>query len=462
MSVRGSKNKIILYTAGACSIIFIILLYQNTSQRLEAVEKSYDRCHLNEESLSAQLQVNLEYKVRLEKSLQQEKSEHAQIKQELQKKLEEEKVTRERDNLEAVNKFTALQQQYKFLKSQHEDVNQECGKLRQQHLTELEEKSQLESLFQRLKDELRLVKENKNAEIEQLKAKLAHFEKGVKESKAEFSEDHKKQDVSHTPIKLPDTLPLNASIVKTDAQPLSEPGIRIDVPESFKSSTSAKKVEQELFPSGNNAYVNTSTPMINPDAVNSQDKMLSGGVVPQTRQEPMLNVFDHKENVGAKPDEMVKDVHSDDVPQRGVLRPPDVFKDFAHVPAIQQYKEKLDSDKNNHAGEIGDEGESLGRNDIIQEGKPVWREGKVQNEAFIRQPVLNEIPKNPVYQYQGDYDARNEEGEDDDDVDPLEYNNEKNQQQQPPQMQQGDGQNVGIHFKMPFQEKHDSVMIQPK
>lgn len=60
--------------------------------------------------------VNLEYKVRLEKSLQQEKSEHAQIKQELQKKLEEEKVTRERDNLEAVNKFTALQQQYKFLK----------------------------------------------------------------------------------------------------------------------------------------------------------------------------------------------------------------------------------------------------------------------------------------------------------------------------------------------------------
>lgn len=50
----------------------------------------------------------------------------------------------------------------------------------------------------------------------------------------------------------------------------------------------------------------------------------------------------------------------------------------------------------------------------------------------------------------------------DDDVDPLEYNNEKNQQQQPPQMQQGDGQNVGIHFKMPFQEKHDSVMIQPK
>lgn len=58
MSVRGSKNKIILYIAGACSIVFVIFLYQNASQRLEEMEKSYERCHLNEESLSAQLQGN--------------------------------------------------------------------------------------------------------------------------------------------------------------------------------------------------------------------------------------------------------------------------------------------------------------------------------------------------------------------------------------------------------------------
>lgn len=115
MSVRGGKNKILLYVAGALSIAVVILLYHNASQRLEEMEKSYERCHMNEESLSAQLQVILEYKMRLEKSLQQEKSDHAQSKEELHSKLEEEKQTRERENLEAINKFTALQQQYKLL-----------------------------------------------------------------------------------------------------------------------------------------------------------------------------------------------------------------------------------------------------------------------------------------------------------------------------------------------------------
>ena len=56
MSVRGSKNKILIYIAGVCSVVFFTLLYQNASQRLEEMGKLYERCHLNEESLSAQLQ----------------------------------------------------------------------------------------------------------------------------------------------------------------------------------------------------------------------------------------------------------------------------------------------------------------------------------------------------------------------------------------------------------------------
>ena len=108
---------------------------------------------------------------------------------------------------------------------------------------------------------------------------------------------------------------------------------------SFKSSTSAKKVEQELFPSGNNIYLNTSTPMINPDAVNSQDKILSAAPMAQPKQEPLPNliVYDNKENVGAKPDDMMKEndeqlqqqqqqrqheKQNDEPPAQGVLRAP--------------------------------------------------------------------------------------------------------------------------------------------
>lgn len=52
----------------------------------------------------------------MEKSLQQEKSDYAQTKEEMRNKVEEERQTRERENLESINKFTALQQQYKLLK----------------------------------------------------------------------------------------------------------------------------------------------------------------------------------------------------------------------------------------------------------------------------------------------------------------------------------------------------------
>lgn len=103
-------------------------------------------------------------------------------------------------------------------------------------------------------------------------------------------------------------------------QPLS--GSKIDSAVSVKSPTSAKKSDQELFPSGN-AYVNTSTPMINPDAVNSQDKILSAGPVPQPKQEPLLNfpVYANKENVGAKPDKLVNDSPNNEAPAQ-VLRAP--------------------------------------------------------------------------------------------------------------------------------------------
>lgn len=56
MSVRGGKNKIFLYILGAFVIAVVILLYHNASKRLALMKESYERCHMNEESLSAQLQ----------------------------------------------------------------------------------------------------------------------------------------------------------------------------------------------------------------------------------------------------------------------------------------------------------------------------------------------------------------------------------------------------------------------
>ena len=62
----------------------------------------------------------------------------------------------------------------------------------------------------------------------------------------------------------------------------------------------------------------------------------------------------------------------------------------------------------------------------------------------------------------------------DDDVDQLEYHNDKNQQPQPlqqqhhpqilqqQQQQQEERPNMGIHVNLPYEDKRESVMIQPK
>ena len=100
------------------------------------------------------------------------------------------------------------------------------------------------------------------------------------------------------------------------------------------------------------------------------------------------------------------------------------MKDFGHVPAIQEYKEKFKQgmvDRNN-GGEIGDEGE-IGRNEmqnnnknggnLIIQNHPLFpRQQQQQQQPQPQQPVGNEIPKNPVYLYQADYEGRKEEGED--------------------------------------------------
>lgn len=194
-----------------------------------------------------------------------------------------------------------------------------------------------------------------------------------------------------------------------DALPLPETGKK---PEISKSSTIANKAERELFPSGN-LYLNTSTPMINPEAVQSQDKIPSAFPVPQPKQASSkrdnIQMEENKENVGAKPDEMSQDQGFANGPVNGgVLRPPGFVDQFQHVPAVQSYKERLKQvERNDHGGEVGDEGEpvKIAPNDMSH-----WRDGEIEGQPFVRHPVgKNEIPRNQVYHYPAEYGNNKED-----------------------------------------------------
>ncbi|GLH03674.1 Uncharacterized protein GBIM_09544 [Gryllus bimaculatus] len=173
---RGSKSRLFLYI-GAITVAGVVVYFFHRAQvELYDYQRKSEKCIQQQESLSAQFQVIIEYKVRLEKSLQQEKSEHRQLREELQGKLDEEKQIREKENLENINKFTSLQQQYKILQSHHEDLSEECGRLRVTQLQGLDARSKLESALEAAKLEVQNVQRAKEKEMSNLKNQYLQME----------------------------------------------------------------------------------------------------------------------------------------------------------------------------------------------------------------------------------------------------------------------------------------------
>jgi Uncharacterized protein conserved in bacteria with the myosin-like domain len=167
--VRGTRSRLFVYLAVVAVVGLAVYIFHGAQLQLDDARKAADKCQQQQESLSAQLQVIFEYKLRLEKSLQQEKTEHRQTREELEARAAEEKTRRDKENLEATNKHAALQQQYKLLQSQHEDLNDECKKVRKDQLNGLEERSKLESQVQAVQAELEQVQANHEKSFNSLK-----------------------------------------------------------------------------------------------------------------------------------------------------------------------------------------------------------------------------------------------------------------------------------------------------
>jgi len=117
--------------------------------------------------------VIFEYKVRLEKSLAEEKSSNAAVKQELQQRASREKSLRDKDSVEAMQRFNSLQQTYKLLQTEHQDLRDECKKHEKQAL---DEANRLETTLQDLRGRIRQAQEDKVKALEDLKSKYLELE----------------------------------------------------------------------------------------------------------------------------------------------------------------------------------------------------------------------------------------------------------------------------------------------
>ncbi|XP_059343652.1 Golgi integral membrane protein 4-like isoform X1 [Ammospiza nelsoni] len=127
------------------------LLYGRLQSQVRGAEALAQKYKLQQEALSAQLQVVYEHRSRLERSLQKERGEHKKTKEDfLVYKLEAQEALN-KEKQDSMNRYGALSSQHKILKNQHDDVKKQLLELQLQHNSlRLEHRKSLESHSQKL------------------------------------------------------------------------------------------------------------------------------------------------------------------------------------------------------------------------------------------------------------------------------------------------------------------------
>ncbi|KZC08791.1 Golgi integral membrane protein 4 [Dufourea novaeangliae] len=165
---RGRGGRLAVYGGCGVVVVLLVILYRAATSEMARLRELHVQCAHQQEALAAQLQVIFEYKVRLEKSLAEEKSSNVAVKQELQQRASREKSLRDKDGREAMQRFESLQQTYKILQSEHQDLQEECKKHESQAL---EDMNKLEGTLQELRIHMNHLK-NKYLEVETDKGRI--------------------------------------------------------------------------------------------------------------------------------------------------------------------------------------------------------------------------------------------------------------------------------------------------
>ncbi|XP_076236854.1 uncharacterized protein LOC143180777 [Calliopsis andreniformis] len=170
---RGRGGRLAVY--GGCGVVVVLLvfLYRAATLEMARLRELHVQCAHQQEALAAQLQVIFEYKVRLEKSLAEEKSSNAAVKQELQQRATREKSLRDKDSIEAMQRFNSLQQTYKLLQTEHQDLQEECKKREKQAL---DDTNRLEATLRDLRSRIQQARKDKEKALDHLKTKFLELD----------------------------------------------------------------------------------------------------------------------------------------------------------------------------------------------------------------------------------------------------------------------------------------------
>lgn len=282
---RGTKSKVFLYIFCGVVLGTVIYVFHGTQSQLEDVKKAASICTQQQESLSAQLQVIFEYKLRLEKSLQKEKADHRQTKEKLLAQLDEEKQSNHRDNLENSNKVNILQEKYDLLQSEHKALNDEFTELKNKQNENNEAQKVLRKQAEELKTQLELIKSEKDQLIEKLKSENFALNEQLTKNLITNDDDlflkSKNTELENKVKDLENQVQSCTKFTKLEDNAANE--VQDNVPNGNNDNLMGeiKKVSESLLSNKVPKAVNSSTtPFINPQAVIDHDNNHDAGGMP--------------------------------------------------------------------------------------------------------------------------------------------------------------------------------------
>ncbi|XP_008560039.1 probable serine/threonine-protein kinase nek3 [Microplitis demolitor] len=303
---RGRGGRLAVYAGCGIVVFLLVFLYRAATTEMTRLRELHVQCTHQQEALDAQLQVIFEYKERLEKSLTEEKNSNAAAKHDLQERANRERSLRDKDGLEALQRFNSLHQEHNLLKSEHQDLRDQCEKTQKQAL---EDKNRLETTLQELRSQIKKAQEDKIHSLEHLKSKYLELETNKTRVDEKYSDllknigntdstiEHLRKEVFQLKRELEDTkLSCKASSTAADqkrenkaVESVGQPTVEKDNKKEIAQQQAAPSLQQINLAvnAAKELTVGSSTKSsTNSSSIMSSDKLLPNAVVAPVKSVP--------------------------------------------------------------------------------------------------------------------------------------------------------------------------------
>lgn len=143
MVSRGGKTRLLGFVCMVLVLSAVLYVFHGTQVELDNVRHSAYSCSHLLESLSSQLQVVVEHKLKLETLLKDEKLEHMKSKEELNELIRVEKELRDKQNVDAMNRYSEIERNHEVLQEEEKKVREELEALKLKYLEKKKNNAQL-------------------------------------------------------------------------------------------------------------------------------------------------------------------------------------------------------------------------------------------------------------------------------------------------------------------------------